>query len=66
MRGKRILNHITCIPRRMRFSLYICHNSNFFFQFGPQTLFLDDQVLFKEQLITNSYERVGLEEGGSK
>jgi hypothetical protein len=36
------------------------------FQFGPQTLFLDHQVLFKEQLITNSYERVGLEEGGPK
>jgi hypothetical protein len=37
-----------------------------FFKFGSQTLFLDDQVLFKEQLISNSYEMVGLEEGGSK
>ena len=38
----------------------------FCFQFGPQTLFLGDQVLFKEQLVLNSYEIVGLEEGGPK
>jgi hypothetical protein len=50
----------------MGFSLYICYNAIFFFQFGPQTLFLDDKVLFKEQLITNSYERVGLVEGRTK
>jgi hypothetical protein len=36
----------------------------FFFQFDPQTLFLGDQVIFKEQLISNSYEMVGLEDEG--
>jgi hypothetical protein len=37
----------TYILKRMRFSLYICHYAKFcfFFQFGPQALFLDDQVL---------------------
>jgi hypothetical protein len=34
----------------------------YFFQFGPPT-FLGDLVLFKKQLILNSYERVRLEEG---
>jgi len=34
----------------------------YFFQFGPPT-FLGDLVLFKKQLISNSYERVRLEEG---
>jgi hypothetical protein len=39
---------------------------DFFLKFGSQTLFLGDQVLFKEQLISNSYEMVGLEKEGSK
>jgi hypothetical protein len=48
-------------------SLYICHyakKKNF--QFDPQTLFFSDQVLFNEQLISNPYERVGLEDEGLK
>jgi hypothetical protein len=48
-------------------SLYICHyakkKKN---QFDPQTLFFSDQVLFNEQLISNPYERVGLEDEGPK
>ena len=53
--------------KRVGFSLYICHYTNLlFFHFGHQTLFLDDQVLFKKQLISNSYKRVGLEEEGPK
>jgi hypothetical protein len=33
-----------------------------FFQFDPQ-MFLGDLILFKEQLISNFYERVRMEEG---
>jgi len=54
--------------KRGVFSLYICHYAKFcfFFQFGHQTLFLGDQVLFKEQLISNSYKMIGFEEEGPK
>ena len=38
----------------------------FFVQFGSQSFLLSDQDLFKEELISNSYEKVGLEEGGLK
>jgi len=56
---------ITCILKHVGFTL-LCHYVKFcfFFQFDPQTLFLGDQVIFKEQLISNSYEMVGLEDGG--
>jgi hypothetical protein len=37
-----------------------------FFQFGSQTLFLDNSILFKKQLILNSYEMVRLKEWGPK
>jgi hypothetical protein len=37
-----------------------------FFQFNPQTLFLDNSVFFKKQLILNSDEMVGLKEWGPK
>jgi hypothetical protein len=37
-----------------------------FFQFGPQTFFLDNSILFKKQLILNSYEMVRLKEWGPK
>jgi hypothetical protein len=46
--------------------LLLCKILFYFFQFDPQTLFLDDQVLFKERLISNSYERVRLEGGEPK
>jgi hypothetical protein len=36
------------------------------FQFSPQTLFLDNLVLIKEQLILNTYENVGLKEREQK
>ena len=38
----------------------------FFFSLVLKLCFLTDQVLFKEQLISNSYERMKLEEGGPK
>ena len=34
-----------------------------FFRFDPQILFFDDQALFKKQLISNSYEMMGLKDG---
>jgi len=37
-----------------------------FFQFDPQTLFFDDQALFKKQLISNFYEMMGLKDGKSE
>ena len=50
------------------FHYVVCHYVKFYFifQFDPQTLFLDYLVLFKEQLILNSYEMVGLEDEGPK
>jgi hypothetical protein len=46
---------VAYILKHVGFSLYICQYNFFSFQFDPQTLFLDDQILFKEQLILNSY-----------
>ena len=63
------IHHITCILKRVGFSLYVYHCAKicfFFFSLVFKLCFLTDQVLFKEQLISNSYERMKLEEGGPK
>ena len=52
----------TYILKRMRFSLYICHYANFFFSLVLKLCFWTIKSLFKEHLISNSNERVGLEE----
>ena len=61
---------ITSILKRVGLLLYnvqlILCKILFFVQFGPQSFLLSDQDLFKEELISNSYERVGLKEGGLK
>jgi hypothetical protein len=47
---------ITCIIKVVGF-FYYCAK---LFQFYPQTLFLADQVLLKEQLISNFNKKIGL------
>jgi len=47
---------ITCIIKVVGF-FYYCAK---LFQFYPQTLFLADQVLLKEQLILNFNKKIGL------
>jgi len=65
VRGKRASYSI--LKNMWDFHCALVTTQNFiFFQFGPQTLFLDNSVLFKKQLILNSYEMVGLKEWGPK
>jgi len=65
VRGKRASYSI--LENAWDFHCALVTMQNFvFFQFNPQTLFLDNSVFFKKQLILNSDEMVGLKEWGPK
>ena len=65
MRGKRASYSIFENARDCHYAL-VTMQKILFFQFGPQTFFLDNSILFKKQLILNSYEMVRLKEWGPK